>query len=115
MVTGKTCRDCGAIFLDLDLRIYLTVVSLDLTVDEELKKEGLAREIVRNIQDARKSSGCEIQDRIVLDVTEGALPEGYADYILRETLGQEGSVASPITTVSIDDDEAKIIIAICKA
>ena len=92
-----------------------TVVSLDLTVDEELKKEGLAREIVRNIQDARKSSGCEIQDRIVLEVTEGAFPNGWQEYICRETLAETGKAASPIATVSIEDDEAKIIIAIAKA
>ncbi|MDE7224318.1 MAG: isoleucine--tRNA ligase, partial [Acetatifactor sp.] len=36
------------------------VVSLDLTLTEELKAEGLARDMVRNIQDARKQIGCEI-------------------------------------------------------
>ena len=36
------------------------VVSLDLTVTEELKREGLAREMVRHIQEARKQMGCEI-------------------------------------------------------
>lgn len=84
------------------------VVSLDLTVDEELKKEGLAREIVRNVQDARKTSGCEISDRIVLQLTEGALPEGWEDYICGETLASFGTVSAPIATVSIEDDEAAI-------
>jgi isoleucyl-tRNA synthetase len=47
------------------------VVSLDLTVTEELKREGLAREMVRHIQESRKQMGCDITDRIVI---------AYGDY-----------------------------------
>ena len=44
------------------------VVSLDLTITDELKAEGLAREIVRNIQDGRKGLGLEISDRIRVEI-----------------------------------------------
>ncbi len=88
------------------------VVSLDLTVDDELRREGVAREIVRNIQDARKNAGLEIMDRIVIDVVSGALPSGFENYVFTETLSAAGSVAEPIATVEIDEDEPiKILIA----
>ena len=91
------------------------VVALDLTITEELRREGLARDIVRNIQDARKKMGCDISDRIVLDV-EGALPEGWADYICGETLSSLGAVAQAAATVEIEGDAGKnIAIKIAKA
>ena len=43
-------------------------VALDLEVDPELAREGLARELVRLIQDARKAAGLDVADRIVLTV-----------------------------------------------
>ena len=91
------------------------VTSLDLTVDEELKREGTAREIVRFIQDSRKNAGLEIMDRIVLQFTEGAVPEGWADYIVGETLSTIGTVSDPIAAVTIDDDGKPIKILIGKA
>jgi isoleucyl-tRNA synthetase len=44
------------------------LVGLDTTLDADLRREGLAREIVRAVQDARKQAGLEVSDRIVLDV-----------------------------------------------
>jgi isoleucyl-tRNA synthetase len=41
-------------------------VALDLAIDDELRREGLAREIVRAIQNARKDAGLEVTDRITL-------------------------------------------------
>ena len=90
------------------------VVSLDLTIDEELREEGIAREIVRNIQDARKNSGCEIMDRIVLEVTEGTLPERWQEYICRETLASLGSVEESLAEIVLEDDEASIRIRMKK-
>jgi isoleucyl-tRNA synthetase len=43
-------------------------VALDLDVDEVLRREGLARELVRALNDLRKRRGLELADRIVLDV-----------------------------------------------
>lgn len=61
------------------------LVVLDLTLTEELKREGFARDIVRNIQDARKQMGCEIMDRISIEFI-GSYPTEFRDYILDETL-----------------------------
>ena len=41
-------------------------VALDITVTDELKKEGTARELINRIQNIRKTSGLEITDRIVV-------------------------------------------------
>src|SRR5262249_28376504 len=41
-------------------------IALDLTVTEELRAEGRAREVVRLIQEARKSSGLDVTDRIAV-------------------------------------------------
>ena len=91
------------------------VVSLDLTVTEELRREGLAREVVRNIQDARKSLDLNITDRIVLDVVSGELPEGWTDYICGETLATLGRVETPETTVNVAEGKEAMAIAIARA
>lgn len=66
------------------------LTALDTTLDRGLLDEGLAREVVRSIQDARKQAGLAVSDRIVLGVTgspaiEGALAE-HRDYVMKETL-----------------------------
>ncbi|MBN9622900.1 MAG: class I tRNA ligase family protein, partial [Actinobacteria bacterium] len=65
-------------------------VALQLEIDEELRREGLAREIVRTVQNARKEAGLEITDRIALGL--GGDPElvevarEHQSYIAGETL-----------------------------
>jgi isoleucyl-tRNA synthetase len=65
-------------------------VALDLEVTPELAAEGLARELVRLVQDARKSAGLDVADRIELTVeAAGALAEAVAahrDWIAGEVL-----------------------------
>ena len=70
---------------------YLT--ALDTSLDEGLLREGIARELVRTVQDARKQAGLEVSDRIVLGVSGSAgvmasLAE-YRDYLMAETLAAE--------------------------
>lgn len=89
------------------------VVSLNLTLTDELREEGLARDVIRTIQDARKKIGCEITDRIVLDV-KGTLPANWVDYICNETLSTLAPVASPLTVVTVENDNGSIEIAIAK-
>ncbi|MDE6675631.1 MAG: isoleucine--tRNA ligase, partial [Acetatifactor sp.] len=84
------------------------VVSLDLTLTEELKAEGLARDMVRNIQDARKQMGCEITD-VVLLAFEGDVPGQWLEYICRETLGQLSNIVNPESAIEIEADEGKRI------
>jgi isoleucyl-tRNA synthetase len=67
---------------------YLT--ALDTSQTEELVREGLARELIRTVQEARKQAGLEVSDRIVLGISgsrgvETALAE-YRDYLMAETL-----------------------------
>ena len=66
-------------------------VALDVTVTEELRREGVARELVNRIQNIRKSSGLEITDKIKITLsknqqTDDAVNE-YKDYICNQVLG----------------------------
>ncbi len=65
-------------------------VSLDTEITEELRLEGLAREVVRLIQDRRKKTGLNVEDRIhtcfEADGLLGRAIEKHADYIKNETL-----------------------------
>jgi isoleucyl-tRNA synthetase len=68
-------------------------LSLDLEVTPELKREGLMREVVRHVQNARKQAGLNVDDRIKLSLVTGesdlkkAISE-YADTIAAETLAE---------------------------
>ena len=65
-------------------------VALDITITDDLKKEGIARELVNRVQNMRKDMGFEVQDKIVIktgsgdDFVQMALKE-YQAYICRET------------------------------
>jgi len=67
-----------------------TTVALDLEVSPELRREGLARDLVRAVQDLRKAAGLAVEDRIELAVkAEGevaAAVDAHRDYLLGETL-----------------------------
>jgi isoleucyl-tRNA synthetase len=72
-------------------------VALQLELDDELRREGLAREIVHAVQNARKAAGLEITDRIDLTLTGDpdllAAAQAHEDYLAGEVLA---------TTVSYD-------------
>lgn len=74
-------------------------VALDITLDDELRAEGTARELVNRIQNIRKSSGLEVTDRISilvepLEGIEEAIA-GYGAYIKTETLADDIAVFAP--------------------
>lgn len=78
-------------------------VALDLTITEELRLEGMAREIIRSIQQMRKDSGFDITDRIVLTLPDNAdirscLQANY-DYITSQVLAKEVKFAGTQITV----------------
>lgn len=69
-------------------------VQLDTSLSPQLKREGLMREVVRNVQSARKEAALEVDDRIVLglttdDPTLAQAIEEHADTIKQETLAQQ--------------------------
>jgi isoleucyl-tRNA synthetase len=65
-------------------------VALDISIDEELKNEGNAREFVNRIQNIRKDSGFDLTDRVSVTVHENAALQSsliqFKDYICREIL-----------------------------
>jgi isoleucyl-tRNA synthetase len=65
-------------------------VALDVTLNEELINEGIARELVNRIQNLRKDSGLEVTDRIVINLQDGEFlskaVHDNLDYIKTETL-----------------------------
>ena len=67
-------------------------VALDLALDDELRREGLAREIVHAVQSARRSAGLAVEDRIALalggDEELLAAARAYEDYVRGETLAR---------------------------
>ncbi len=69
------------------------VAALDPTLDDALRAEGMARELVNRIQRLRKEAGLEITDRIRLAVDGGegavAAAEAWKDFIVGETLAVE--------------------------
>jgi isoleucyl-tRNA synthetase len=68
-------------------------VALELQLDDELRSEGLAREIVHAVQNARKDAGLEVEDRIALrlggDAEVLAAARAYESYVRGETLAEQ--------------------------
>lgn len=85
------------------------VVSLDLTVTEELKSEGIARDIIRNIQDARKRMNCDILDKILIKASDSEIPAEWVDFICEETVSSVADFdGEGDTSVEIETDSGKI-------
>jgi isoleucyl-tRNA synthetase len=97
------------------------LAALDTTLTGALLDEGLAREIVRSVQDARKQAGLEVADRIVLGVSgsiavEKALATHRA-YVMSETLAIEWSVeqSNPLFTIERQVDDSTWTIEITRS
>jgi len=97
-------------------------VALDITITDELRREGVARELVNRIQNIRKESGFEVTDKISVEIeaTELTAPavESFADYIAQQTLAiAVKAVAAPTGEFVVDSDidEAPLKIAVTKA
>lgn len=93
-------------------------VALDLEITEELKNEGMAREIVKRIQAYRKSSGFEITDHIHVvlshdDNLQKAV-EAYHDYICSQVLADKLEFGAPKSGEELDFEDFKISVDITK-
>ncbi len=85
-------------------------VALDITVTDELKKEGIARELVNRLQNLRKSSGFEITDKVDIVLASSAetdaAVEAYRDYIQSQVLARSLVLADgPIAGAALLDFE----------
>ncbi len=92
-------------------------VALDVTITEDLRKEGVARELVNRIQNARKDTGLEVTDKIRLTVLnfenlQHSIQENKA-YIMSETLTQELVFVDELqegTEIEFDTIKSRILI-----
>ena len=92
-------------------------VALDVTISEELRKEGIARELINRIQNVRKDSGLDVTDRIKLTVLKSEdLEESInknKEYIMSETLTDELVFVDQLidgTAIEFDTIKSKILI-----
>ena len=92
-------------------------VALDVTISEDLRKEGVARELVNRIQNLRKDSGFQVTDKIKLTVLnfenlQASVEENKA-YIMSETLTSEMVFVNSLTEgidVEFDGIKSRILI-----
>jgi len=96
-------------------------VALDITLTDELRAEGVARELINRIQNIRKDSGFEVTDKIRVEIEQKELVADavarYADYIGSQTLAVEvKSSAEPQgeVVVATDIDEEPLRIAVTR-
>ena len=95
-------------------------VALDVSINEELLEEGIARELINRIQNMRKDAGLEVTDRITLSIAhndkiESAIASNKT-YICGETLADDILIcdAEPKNAVPVEFDEIKTYIAFTK-
>ncbi|MDQ6471354.1 isoleucine--tRNA ligase [Flavobacterium sp. LHD-80] len=93
-------------------------VALDITISEELKNEGIARELVNRIQNIRKDSGFEVTDKIKVQIKKDGILEDAVlknlDYIKSETLTDDLVFVDALengTEIEFDDIKTMILIS----
>jgi isoleucyl-tRNA synthetase len=94
-------------------------VALELALDDELVREGLAREIVHAVQAARKAAGLDVEDRISLalggdaELLEAA--RTHDDYIAGETLATQLAIDGISAGETVKVDGRTLVIALQRA
>lgn len=93
-------------------------VALDITVTGELRKEGIARELVNRIQNLRKAKDFEITDRIAVRISscrlfDEAIDE-YRDYIATQVLADSIEIMPQVFEDEIEIDDDKLTVSIRK-
>ena len=94
-------------------------VALEVTITEELRREGIARELVNRIQNIRKSSGFEITDKIKITLsknpqTDDAVNE-YKDYICNQVLGTSLTLTDGVESgTELEFDDFKLYVSVVK-
>ena len=95
-------------------------IALDVTITEELRQEGVAREFVNRIQNIRKANGYDITDKILVKIEKldavNAAVEAFGDYISSQTLANEIILVDKIENATeLDFDDYKVNIFVEKA
>ena len=95
-------------------------IALDVTITEELRQEGVAREFVNRIQNIRKANGYDITDKILVKIEKldavNAAVEAFGDYISSQTLANEIILVDKIDNATeLDFDDYKVNIFVEKA
>lgn len=94
-------------------------VALDITVTEELRAEGVARELINRIQNIRKESGFEVTDKIRVEIeNKPCVAEGIArnaEYIASQTLavevrGSEEPQGEVVVVSEVDEESVRIAV-----
>jgi isoleucyl-tRNA synthetase len=92
-------------------------VALEVELTEELKNEGMARELINRIQNIRKESGLEITDRINVEITPNddvkKAVDSFADYIKTQVLADAIALQSN-DGQEVDFDDFKLNIKVTK-
>ena len=94
-------------------------VALEVTITEELRREGIARELVNRIQNLRKQSGLEITDKINITLSKNEQTDdavvAFKDYICNQVLGASLVLADCVQDgVKLDMDEYELELKIDK-
>lgn len=98
-----------------------SAVSVDKNITPELRLEGLMREVIRAVQNARKQAGLTVDDRIVLQLTTkdddlAKAVEEHGQTIQAETLAQEfASAVDNAYEVEVSIDEKRLVVALRRA
>jgi isoleucyl-tRNA synthetase len=93
-------------------------IALDVTVTEELRREGVARELVNRIQNIRKSSGFEITDKISITLSKNILTDDavneYKEYICNQVLATSLTLADEVNGTELEFDDFKLYALVSK-
>ena len=92
-------------------------VALEVELTEELKNEGMARELINRIQNIRKESGLEITDRITVSIAPNddvkRSVDSFGDYIKTQVLA-DALILEPNDGQEVDFDDFKLNIKVKK-
>ena len=95
-------------------------VALDITVTDDLLREGIARELVNRIQNIRKSNGYEIIDKIIVEIESrdeiNEAVKEYTNYIASQTLANSVLLSSHLENATeLEFDEYTVKVSVKKA
>ncbi|HEX8762230.1 MAG TPA: isoleucine--tRNA ligase [Candidatus Saccharimonadales bacterium] len=83
------------------------ILQMDLEIDNDLRREGMVREVIRNVQNARKDAGLDVDDRIVLSLST-------TDEGLRQAIEEHrNTITTETLAVSLDFDQTHAYEASC--